>query len=263
MPGPQKENGYTPIANEIMDALCKYRIPGECRQVLDCVLRMTYGFSRKEVEISNNQISVFTGLKRQNVIRSIQWLESKLILSRIKVESNKTKILKFNKNYKEWIRLESELIPSKVESELIPKVESELIQNSNPTIIFKTNKTKGERKNKILNGSESVIYEFYLEKILPENRSGTRARLNIKSHLKNHSIEDLKQSVLNYSTKALKNDPKYRKDPANFFGKSEPYFKDFLPSLFKPSPKAEVIYNDPTADEERIYGRSESSTPKH
>jgi phage replication O-like protein O len=148
MPGPQKENGYTPIANEIMDALCKYRIPGECRQVLDCIFRMTYGFSRKEVEISNNQISVITGLKRQNVIRSIQWLESKLILSRIKSDSTKTKILKFNKNYTEWIRLESKLILGKLASKLIPKLESKLIQNANPTIIFKTNKTRRVKKTK-------------------------------------------------------------------------------------------------------------------
>lgn len=37
MAEPQKENGYTPIANEIMDALCRIRIPGEERQVLDCI----------------------------------------------------------------------------------------------------------------------------------------------------------------------------------------------------------------------------------
>jgi phage replication O-like protein O len=148
VPGPQKENGYTPIANEIMDALCKYRIPGECRQVLDCILRMTYGFSRKEVEISNNQISVFTGLSRQNVIRSIKWLDSRLILSRLKVESTKTKILKFNKNYKEWIRLDSKLSLNKLDSRLSPKLDSELSQNANPIIIFKTNKTREHKKQK-------------------------------------------------------------------------------------------------------------------
>jgi phage replication O-like protein O len=148
MPGPQKENGYTPIANEIMDALCKYRIPGECRQVLDCIFRMTYGFSRKEVEISNNQISVMTGLSRQNVIRSLNWLDSKLILSRLKTESNKTNVLKFNKNYTEWKRVDSKLSLSKVDSRPSLKVDSELIQNANPTIIFKTNKTRETKKTK-------------------------------------------------------------------------------------------------------------------
>jgi hypothetical protein len=222
--------------------------------VLDCVLRMTYGFSRKEVKISNNQIAVMTGLSRQNVIRSLNWLDSKLILSRLKTESNKTNVLKFNKNYTEWKRVDSKLSLSKVDSKPSLKVDSELIQNANPTIIFKTNKTKVARKGstiKNLNGSENVIYDFYLEKISPENRSGSRARTNIKSHLKHHSIEDLKQSVLNYSTRALKSEPKFRKDPANFFGKSDPYFKDFLPGTFQ-SPKSQAVsYNSPEKDSEK------------
>ena len=84
---PQKENGYTPIANKILDALMKYRIPGEKIQVLHCIFRMTYGYNRKEVELSNNQIAEMTGLKRQNVVRSLSWLESKRILCRIKNDS--------------------------------------------------------------------------------------------------------------------------------------------------------------------------------
>ena len=84
MANPQKENGYTAIANEIMEALMKYRIPGEKMQVLLCVIRMTYGFvGRRDVELSNNKIAQLTGLKRQNVIRSLSWLESKLILSEL------------------------------------------------------------------------------------------------------------------------------------------------------------------------------------
>jgi len=102
MASPQRENGYTAIANEIMEALAKYRIPGECYQVLNCVLRSTYGWNRKEAELSNNQLSEMTGLKRQNVIRAVKWLESKMILLRIKNDSTRTKVLKFNKNFDEW-----------------------------------------------------------------------------------------------------------------------------------------------------------------
>ena len=46
MANPQKENGYIMIANEIMEALAKYRIPGEQRQCLDVILRKTYGYDR-------------------------------------------------------------------------------------------------------------------------------------------------------------------------------------------------------------------------
>ena len=141
MANPQKENGFTAIANEIMDALMKYRIPGECEQVLKCVLRMTYGWNRKEVQISNNQISKMTGLKRQNVIRSIHWLESKLILRRIKTDSNRIKVLKFNKNFDEWESF------NKKQCRIKSDAKSRIKSDSKPPIvpiIVKTNKTISE-----------------------------------------------------------------------------------------------------------------------
>jgi phage replication O-like protein O len=48
---PQKEHGYTPIANEIYDAFVRTRISGEARQVLDCIIRKTYGYNKKEDKI--------------------------------------------------------------------------------------------------------------------------------------------------------------------------------------------------------------------
>ena len=38
MANPQTENGYTKIANEIMEALAHIRIPGEAMQVLLVIL---------------------------------------------------------------------------------------------------------------------------------------------------------------------------------------------------------------------------------
>jgi len=100
---PQKENGFTAIANEIMDALIKYRIPGEKRQVLDFILRNIYGWKdRKRVELSYQEIAVNTGLKKQNVYRAVKWLSSKLITKVIKSDYSKKQVYEFNKNYEEW-----------------------------------------------------------------------------------------------------------------------------------------------------------------
>lgn len=76
------------------------------------------------------------------------------------------------------------------------------------------------------------IYSFYLTTISPLRRSGKRAKQNITSHLKRHLSESLRQAILNYAFVALKSDPQYRKDPANFFGKNDPYFMDYLPGNF-------------------------------
>jgi len=140
MANPQKENGYTAIANEIMEALMKYRIPGEKMQVLLCVIRMTYGFvGRRDVELSNNKIAQLTGLKRQNVIRSLSWLESKLILSRIKTDSKRTNTLKFNKDFDGWLPFEKK--PVRIKSDAKVRIKSDAEGQITP-IIFKTIKTK-------------------------------------------------------------------------------------------------------------------------
>lgn len=98
---PQLENGYVRIASEIIEALCKFRIPGECRQVLDCVFRKTYGYQKKEDWISNSQIVEMTGMKKQNASRAL----AKLITNNIVIQSDDK--LSLNKNYQEWVSFKS------------------------------------------------------------------------------------------------------------------------------------------------------------
>jgi len=97
---PQLENGYTKIANEIMDALIAFRIPGEERQCLDFILRKTYGYNKKEDIISNSQFVKATGLHKASVHRSIKSLIEKNIVS--KIANNYIPTYRFNKNYKTW-----------------------------------------------------------------------------------------------------------------------------------------------------------------
>jgi len=121
MANPQKENGYTPIANEIMDAFVSFRVPGELRQVLDFVIRKTYGFQKKSDNISNSQIIQMSGLGKGNVSRAL----SKLITHKlvIKVDNfTKGKLLVFNKDYEEWIPFVIKVDNSKKLSKRIPSV---------------------------------------------------------------------------------------------------------------------------------------------
>ncbi len=97
MASPQTENGYTRIANELLEALAKHRSLGsEAFQVLMMVFRYTYGFNRKEGLLTVSFIVVGTGLKQPNVNRAIERLISKRIIKREK------STIGFNKNYDEW-----------------------------------------------------------------------------------------------------------------------------------------------------------------
>ena len=68
MRSPQLENGHTRLANEIMEALCRFRIPGVERQVLDAIIRKTYGWHKKKDAISLSQFVEMTGVTKAHEI---------------------------------------------------------------------------------------------------------------------------------------------------------------------------------------------------
>lgn len=102
MANPQAENGHVDIANEIIEALAHYRIPGEAMQCLWVVFRKTYGWKKVEDEISLSQFSILTGLSRSSTVRGIKWLVTKKILLCYKEVTTYANKYKFNKNFDLW-----------------------------------------------------------------------------------------------------------------------------------------------------------------
>ena len=101
-PHPQKENGFTPIAHEIMEALMKINLsPAESR-VLWFIFRKTYGWGKKSDRIALSQFSKATGLKRQNVQRALKALSSKSMITVIRSDDRKPLTYRFQKDYSEW-----------------------------------------------------------------------------------------------------------------------------------------------------------------
>jgi phage replication O-like protein O len=106
MASPQVENGYTRIANELLEALAKFRLSGNEYQVVLAIIRKTYGFGKKSDTISMGQISEVTGLKRQNVNRALKSLSSKLITGVIKTDYMGINNISINKDYSQWCNQE-------------------------------------------------------------------------------------------------------------------------------------------------------------
>jgi hypothetical protein len=96
------------------------------------------------------------------------------------------------------------------------------------------------------------IYTHYNSEINSLRKTSMRAKTNIKHYLKKYSFDVLIKSIDNYKTTLNGTDPQYRKDPANFFGKTDKYFIDYLPENFKPTKSSEVedpdeyIFTNPT-----------------
>lgn len=127
--GPQCEDGYTKLANELLEALCRTRIPGEPMQIFLTILRKTYGFGKKSDKIPLSQFVEATGITKTHVSRAI----AKLVEMNIIITQNGNSITQngngsivtyeINKHYSTW-----NLLPKKV---TLPKKVITVTQNGN------------------------------------------------------------------------------------------------------------------------------------
>ena len=97
MASPQKENGYTAIANEILEQIVKLRIPPSEKDLMLCVIRKTYGYQKKEDRISLTQFEKATGLSRVTVVKSLKNLLTRKILVKRGI------LFSFNKDWENWV----------------------------------------------------------------------------------------------------------------------------------------------------------------
>ena len=67
MASPQLENGYTRIADEILESLATVKMSGAEWQFIIALLRKTYGFNKKEDWITNSQICEMVCLPKERV----------------------------------------------------------------------------------------------------------------------------------------------------------------------------------------------------
>lgn len=93
----QLEDGYTRIANEILEKMaCTYFSPYEW-QVLMAIFRKTYGYHKKSDWIANSQLVTITGIHKAHVSRSL-----KKLLQRNVVTQTGNRLC-FNKSFSSWL----------------------------------------------------------------------------------------------------------------------------------------------------------------
>lgn len=100
MANPQKENGYTQISNEILEALIKTRLNSDAWRILFFIIRKTYGYKKKQDKISLSQFVLATQLKKSVICRGLSRLKNMNIIIRIANED--CTIYQFNKDFDTW-----------------------------------------------------------------------------------------------------------------------------------------------------------------
>lgn len=79
---PQWENGYTKIADELLEALPSARLSGGEFRIVLAIIRKTYGFNKKMDRISLSQFETMTGIPRKRCHKLLGELVTKNVVLR-------------------------------------------------------------------------------------------------------------------------------------------------------------------------------------
>lgn len=94
------ENGYLRLANQIQDALCKVELSGREFRVLNAIIRLTYGWSKKEDRITNSLIADKTELAVKHVSEAVLTLASRRIILLRRI--GQTRYIGINTDLNRW-----------------------------------------------------------------------------------------------------------------------------------------------------------------
>lgn len=164
----QTEDGYTRLANELVEALARVNLTAYQQRVLWVIWRKTYGWNKKADSISRSQFIEITGMDSRNILRTIKELEK---INVITVERNSTRTAKyaFQKDFEKW-----RLVSNKTQGK-----RKQLVSNETPACVSTDAKTcvsTDTHKRKKENNKRNIVQRlfdketlsvFLLEKNLP------------------------------------------------------------------------------------------------
>jgi len=102
MANPQKENGHTALANELWDALARYRLSGEEWKVFVVIIRKTYGWQKKADIIPRSQFAELTGMTKRSVDRALHSLSAKSLIGVRKIADRQALEYSIIKDFEKW-----------------------------------------------------------------------------------------------------------------------------------------------------------------
>lgn len=100
MSDPQTEDGYTRIANELLDAILRYPFSKRELNIVLAVIRKTYGFNKKADDMTLTQLADLTGMHLPHVSEAVAALSGKNVL--LKREGKYGYVLGLNKKHSTW-----------------------------------------------------------------------------------------------------------------------------------------------------------------
>jgi len=122
MANPQTENGFTKIANEILEALIRTSLSGQELKIALLVIRKTYGFSKKVDFISLTQMAKALACSKIRCAQVVKNLEAMKVLTVNENINGVGKSYRFNKDYSRWNRLLDAVDGGAMVANCVPKL---------------------------------------------------------------------------------------------------------------------------------------------
>lgn len=139
MASPQIKDGYTKIANELLEALYQFNATGSQFRVMLFLIRNIYGYGKTSRCIATSKIINGTGMNKSQCIRTLNELKvANMITGRLE-ETKKGITYRIQKNYKTWRRI-SQKVASKR-----PKGRFQETKTKITPIICKEKRKKGKK----------------------------------------------------------------------------------------------------------------------
>ena len=283
MANPQPDK-FLRISIELFDVITTTYFTSHARMVFDHIIRMTYGFNRKSFETTHHQIAAKLGIHRQRVSEALKWLEERKIVnsthSRAVLSRNCITSLSIQKDYEKWTNgTQNRAVERRNNFELLNKkyVEETLERHTEPCRL--TNGTQ----NRAVNGTATCAA---IIKKTKDNKSTTKIGKKKINTCKPHIYtpptgEQLKENGSSWINPGAWNDfVQHRREikkpltelatkkSIEFLSKYKNRQREIIDisirsrwqGLFPPkgnqqNSTAEVVYNDPKADEEKFYGK--------
>lgn len=100
---PQLEDGYTKIADELLEALCRVNLGGREMAVVLALIRKTYGWQKKKDRIAASQLAELTAIPRNKIPSLLRSLEAKNIIRIEKGGQGRIATLSIKKDHRKWL----------------------------------------------------------------------------------------------------------------------------------------------------------------
>ena len=160
MASPQLENGYTRIANQILDALIASGLSGQDFKITLLVIRKTYGFNKCEDYIPLSQIMAATGMGKIRCSQVVNRLQLMKILTVNEYINGTAKKYKLNKDFEEWQTVNVYINRYTFHKRTVNEKRNKPLRK---TLTSKDN-TKGNTKDNIYNSNFLLFWNAYPKK---------------------------------------------------------------------------------------------------